>query len=293
MTARSMAGPPPPLDSTPTRPPSGEALDRLARWCDQQAEGLAAWLAVPVTKVRPACICLDCSPSSSKWAPEHRPMFGPPRPVDRWAHLRTQQRRNRLAQAEAERARWARIRPRWRGARVTRPDALAVALDPFRPSRESNRLVWRMRQFTPGPCKLTVAQPTVAVVGKVPRPVADLDPWHPLAQAEEHPLILDAGRSCWLTNDGRVTERVTLDVDGSPVLSGGRGKTSPRPSTVPSAARKYPNPVTLPTGERVRVWAWLDRGRVQARTMSGHDVKLTSRARSTLAAWLTPTPETV
>jgi hypothetical protein len=282
---RSMAGPPPPLDSTPTMPPSGKALDRLKAWSDQQVEGLHAWLAVPAARLDPlAGPTLPPVP--------HRPMFGPPRPLDRWARLRITARARRRALAHTERSRWAAQVPRWtaRTEPTTNARALAVALDLYRPPRDSNRLAWRTRTGGNGPCRLTVAQPTLAQVGAVPKPVAWLD--H-LDRRDWPADVLPSGGSCWLTNDGRVTDAVVVDVDGNPHDSrGGRGKASDRPSTVPATARKTDHKVKVNRpgeAERQRVWAWLDRfGQVQARTMSGHDVHLSTRGRSALAGWLAP-----
>ena len=294
MTARSLAGPCPPLDSTHDQPPSGDALRALAAWCDQQVTGLPEWIALPTSQPAPLCACSTCSPfGPARPAPEHRPLFGPPRPIDRWARLRLAQRADQLAQDEAERRRWAAQVPRWRGTTepTTPARALAVALDPFHPPRPPKLGKWKSRSES-RPCRMTVAQPTVAVVGKYPKPVAQLDASHPLAVAESHPLILPPGGSVWLTAEGHVTERVQLDVDGAPIGTGGRSKTSARPSTVPSSARKTPHKVKVGRpgeSERQRVWVWLDRfGTVQARTLSGHDVRLSARGRSALAGWLTP-----
>lgn len=313
MTTHPLYGPPPPADADST--PS-EWRTRAA-WFDQQTAGMAAALAVPTEPgtIRPACSCLDCTPTASPWPMvEYRPQHGPARPLDPWAHLRTQQRtaRRRAAALAARPPRFPRFPTM---ARITPADALAVALDsgqtmfqqdrkraertarrldpaadpgdiPTKASQSRGRLAWPERAVTL-PAVLTAPHAVLAIPGRLPAPAPDPsepNALHRYTVAPGRPIVLTAGG--WTADTptgGTVAHHARLDVDGKPAGSGGRAKTSRRPSTVPPGAIKSRNQLHTPIG-RVRVWAWLDKfGTVQVRTLSGHAVEISTAARTALA----------
>lgn len=316
-------GPPPPLVESD---PDDLSPDYFRRWIDAQ-QARTKWeqsqldhyrdaLALPTYPARPACACTTCTPPAVRWAAP----WTPPAPASierRWRYLagriRVQQQHRRRA-AAALAAAPPRF-PRFPSARITRADALAVALDsgqtmyqqdrkraertarrldpltdpgdvPTKASQSRSRLAWPERTVTL-PAVLTAPYAVLAIPGRLPAPAPDPAEPHALHRytvAPGRPVVLTAGG--WTADTptgGTVAHHARLDVDGKPGGTGGRAKTSRRPSTVPPGAIKSRNQLHTPIG-RVRVWAWLDKfGQVQARTLSGHDVQISTDARTALA----------
>lgn len=313
-------GPPPPLvesDSTDESPAYYArwigAQQAHTAWTLAQLDAYRDALAIPTGPAPIPCACPECTPHAVPLADEYRPMFGPPRSADRWARLRIEQRhqRRRAAALAAAPPRF----PRFPSARITAADALAVALDsgqtmyqqdrkkaeratarhtpasdpddiPTKMSQSRSRLAWPERTVTL-PAVLTAPHAILAIPGRLPALAPDQSEPHALHRytvAPGHPVVLTAGG--WTADTptgGTVAHHARLDVDGKPAGTGGRAKTSRRPSTVPTEAVKSRNQLNTPIG-RVRVWCWLDKfGQVQARTLSGHDVQITTAARRALA----------
>lgn len=313
-------GPPPPLVDPDPTDESPAYYDRWisaqqahTAWGQAQLDHYRDALALPTYRASTACACSTCTPPAVPLADEYRPMFGPVRPVDPWVHLRHQQRhqRRRVAALAAAPPRF----PKFPSARITAADALAVALDsgqtmyqqtrkkaeraaarqtpaadpddiPTKASQSRSRLEWPERSVTL-PAVLTAPHAVLAIPGRLPAPAPDPSEPHALHRytvAPGRPVVLTAGG--WTADTptgGTVAHHARLDVDGKPAGTGGRAKTSRRPSTVPPGAVKSRNQLHTPIG-RVRVWCWLDKfGQVQARTLSGHDVQISTAARTTLA----------
>jgi hypothetical protein len=170
---------------------------------------------------------------------------------------------------------------------------------PTKASQHRGLLPWTEREVT-NPARYTAPAPALAVPGAVPQLLDhDAEPaartMLALAQLTGHkaprivapgePLALTAGR--WVSHNrppegGTVTHHTALDIDGNVTGTGGRAKTSKRPSAVPAEAIKTDKVRTLDRG-RIRLWAWEDQhGTVQARTMSGHDVRISPRTAAAL-----------